>query len=79
MDEEKFIERVEIMLYYTCGCDIKDATIVLEKCLERAKNNAVEYRNKNKSSQERMKFVERWAEYCRDNPDKWKSKEKEIR
>jgi predicted class III extradiol MEMO1 family dioxygenase len=74
MDEEKFIDRVETMLYSICGCDIKDVVIVLEKCLERAKNNAVEYRNKNKNSQERMKSVEKWAEYCRDNPDTWKSK-----
>ncbi len=47
MDEEKFIERVEIMLFHTCGCTKEEAIIILEKCLERTKNrrNLPSYRN----------------------------------
>lgn len=34
---EKFINRVEGMIYYTCGCDIKRGREVLEECLKRNK------------------------------------------
>ena len=34
---EKFVQRVENMLYYICGCDLKRGKIVLEECLKRTK------------------------------------------
>lgn len=37
MDEEKFIERVEMMLFDTGGCTKEEAIIILEKCLKRTK------------------------------------------
>jgi len=37
MDEEKFIQRVEMMLFDTCGCNNDESIIILEKCLERVK------------------------------------------
>jgi len=39
---EKFIERVEQMLYFTCGCDTKRAKEVLEECLKRNKEKIKE-------------------------------------
>jgi N-acetylmuramic acid 6-phosphate (MurNAc-6-P) etherase len=34
---QKFIERVENMLYYVCGCNKKRGREVLEECLKRNK------------------------------------------
>jgi len=34
---EKFVGRVEAMLYHTCGCDFERGKIVLEECLRRNK------------------------------------------
>jgi len=34
---EKFIGRVERMVYYICGCDIKRGREILEECLKRNK------------------------------------------
>lgn len=36
---EKFVGRVENMIYNICGCDIKRAKEVLEECLKRNKKN----------------------------------------
>ena len=35
---EKFVERVENMLYYINGCDTKRGRLILEICLKRNKN-----------------------------------------
>ena len=37
MDEEKFIQRVENMLFRICGCTKKEATVILEKTLQNIK------------------------------------------
>ena len=37
MDKEKFVQRVNIMLYETCGCNKEEVIGVLEECLKRAK------------------------------------------
>lgn len=37
MDKEKFVRRVENMIYYICGCDYNEAKEVLEECLRRNK------------------------------------------
>ena len=34
---EKFIQRVENILYYVNGCDTKRGKLILEMCLERNK------------------------------------------
>lgn len=34
---EKFVGRIENMLYYICGCDTKRGKEVLEECLKRNK------------------------------------------
>ena len=34
---EKFVQRVEHMLYYICGCDYKRGEEVLKECLKRNK------------------------------------------
>lgn len=34
---EKFIGRIENMLYYTCGCDKERGRRILEECLKRNK------------------------------------------
>jgi hypothetical protein len=78
MDEEKFIDRVEIMLYNTCGCNKEEAVIILEKCLERAKNGAIEQKDKKRNAQERMKLVEKWAEYVRTHSDEEWSRQQNI-
>ena len=36
MDKEKFVQRVNIMLYETCGCNKEEAIEVLKECLKRA-------------------------------------------
>jgi len=41
---DKFVERVEKMLYKTCGCDIKRGREILLICLER---NEEKIRTKN--------------------------------
>ena len=35
MDLEKNVQRVENMIYYTCGCNFDEAKEVLEACLKR--------------------------------------------
>ena len=57
MDEEKFIQRVENMVYYICGCSEKEAVIILEKCLKRAKNGAVEYKERERRLSEKEQAV----------------------
>ena len=34
---DKFIDRIENMLYYICGCDKERGKIILKECLERNK------------------------------------------
>lgn len=71
MDEEKFIGRVEMMLYDTCGCTNEETKIILEKCLKRAKRNIKEKRDFIKDQladperKKRLKAVEDWANYVR--------------
>lgn len=38
MDKEKFVERVNIMLYEICGCNKEESIEVLEECLKRIKD-----------------------------------------
>ena len=38
MDKEKFVQRVNIMRYETCGCNKEEVIEVLEECLKRAKS-----------------------------------------
>ena len=33
MDKEKFVQRIENMLYVVCGCNKKEAKEVLNECL----------------------------------------------
>jgi hypothetical protein len=35
MDKETNIQRVENMIYYTCGCSKEEGLIILEECLKR--------------------------------------------
>lgn len=37
MDKEKFVQRVEGMIYSTCGCSYREGKKVLEECLRRNK------------------------------------------
>lgn len=37
---QKFVQRIEGMLYFTCGCDFKRGKIVLEECLRRNKDKS---------------------------------------
>lgn len=37
MDKEKFVQRVNIMLYEICGCNKEESIEVLEECLKRVK------------------------------------------
>ena len=37
MDKEKFVQRVNMMLYETCGCNKEEAIEVLKECLKMAK------------------------------------------
>ncbi len=37
MDKEKFVERVNIMLYEICGCNKEESIEVLEECLRMVK------------------------------------------
>jgi len=41
---EKFVQRVENMIYNTCGCDVKRAREVLEECLKR-NNTSLNFHN----------------------------------
>jgi len=43
MDEEKFIQRVEKMLFETCGCTGEEALVVLKKCSEKIEKNWSKY------------------------------------
>lgn len=37
MDKEKFVQRIEGMVYNTCGCSYREAQEVLKECLRRNK------------------------------------------
>jgi len=85
MDEEKFIQRVEIMLYETCGCTNEEAKIVLEKSLERVKRNIKEKRNfisdrlADPERKKRLKEVEDWANYIRTHKaEEWSKTQSKI-
>lgn len=41
VDYEKVIDRVEVMIYSTSGCNTKEARIVLEECLKKNKLKSV--------------------------------------
>jgi N-acetylmuramic acid 6-phosphate (MurNAc-6-P) etherase len=43
---EKFVGRMEGMLYDICGCDLKRASIILKECLKRNKQKQND-KNKN--------------------------------
>jgi hypothetical protein len=45
MDKEKFVQRINIMLYETCGCNKEEAIEVLKECLKRAKAREDIHRN----------------------------------
>ena len=43
---EKFVQRVEGMIYHVCGCDTKRAKEVLEECLKRNKEKEEKWKKK---------------------------------
>lgn len=57
---EKFIGRVERMVYYICGCDIKRGREILEECLKRnkKKNESIIWSYKTSEEKERGKNME---------------------
>ena len=55
MDKEKFVQRVNIMLYETCGCNKEEAIEVLKECLKMAK--AQKYFQKNISGKRILKHT----------------------
>lgn len=58
MDLEKNVQRVEIMVFQTCGCDLPEGIIVLSKALD----------NTNKKWQiQRNKFFKKTKEKLEDN------------
>jgi len=47
-----------MMLYHTCGCSLEEGIIILEKCLERAKNKKKEIREHIKRSLNLLKEID---------------------
>lgn len=45
---EKFIARVQAMIYFTCGCDPDRAQEILEECLKRNKDKQKRYNERRK-------------------------------
>jgi len=43
---EKFVERMENLLYFVNGCDIERGRIVLEMCIERNKKKGLKIKTK---------------------------------
>lgn len=67
MDTEKFVGRVEVMLFETCGCNAIQAEIILKECLKRLRKG---YRYKRDKS--RMEQVEMWANFVKTHPrEEW--------
>lgn len=52
MDKEKFVQRVEGMIYHTCGCNSLEAVEVAEEVLKRAKAK--------KKNDERLGRLDKW-------------------
>ena len=75
MDLEKFTQRVENMLFETCGCNSIEAEIVLKECLKRIKQGPRYKRD----AEVHKAWVEKWANFVRNNPDKsWSEMQAEL-
>lgn len=79
MDKQKFVGRVNNMIYSICGCNLKEGIEVLEECLKLSKNckkfpkSIFKRPNINKTD-----LVEYWADYVRTHSDKEWSKLQKV-
>lgn len=64
MDLDKFVGRVENMLFEICGCDALQAEIILKECLKRLKEG-----HRYKEDKARMEKVEKWAKFVCEHDD----------
>ena len=74
MDKEKFIQRVNNMLFEICGCNKEESIEVLEECLKQIKQckDFPKVRS-------RMDFVEKWAKFVAEHPDEeWSKLQAEL-
>ena len=55
MDLKNNVQRVEGMIYRICGCDIPEAKIVLETCLEKNEERRIILEKCLKKNEERRK------------------------
>ncbi|MBW2965655.1 hypothetical protein KY342_00965 [Candidatus Woesearchaeota archaeon] len=74
MDKEKFVERINVILYETCGCNKKEAIEVLEECLKQTKACKDFPRDRPGRTKLRLDFVEKWAKFVAEHPDEEWSK-----
>lgn len=80
MDKEKFIDRVNIVLYETCGCNKEEAIEVLVECLKQIKacKNFPEDRPISKPFTG-MEKVEKWARFVSEHSDReWSRMQAEL-
>ncbi len=77
MDKEKFVQRVNNMLYETCGCNKEEAIEVLQECLSQIKN--CKNFPLDRPRRTRMDFVEKWARFVAEKPDEeWSKLQAEL-
>jgi hypothetical protein len=75
MDKEKFVQRVNNMLYETCACNKEEAIEVLKECLKQIKA----CRDFPVDRPGRMDFVEKWARFVAEHPDEeWSRLQAEL-
>ena len=53
MDLNNNVQRVEGLIYQICGCDIPDAKIVLETCLEKNEERRIVLEKRLKKNEQR--------------------------
>lgn len=67
MDLEKFIPRVENMVYHICGCNFEEAQVLLSACLDNARNKEL-FKRKKRTKKEIREFND-WINYIKIHSD----------
>ncbi len=76
IDKEKFVQRVNVMLYDTCGCNKEESIEVLEECLKQVKGCRTFPKGLIKKPD--IEAVKKWANYVKTHPDRVWSKQQNI-